>query len=48
MEKKLEELKKQQAMAKELFLKCQGAIELLEALKEEEGKDKSSKKEDKK
>tara|TARA_R100001443_G_scaffold26566_1_gene39840 strand:+ start:9127 stop:9258 length:132 start_codon:yes stop_codon:yes gene_type:complete len=38
MEKKLEELKKQQAIAKELFLKLQGAIELIEEMmKEKDG-----------
>ena len=38
MEKKLEELKNQQALAKELFLKLQGAIELLEEMiKEKDG-----------
>ena len=38
MEKKLEELKKQQALAKELFLKLPGAIELLEEMiKEKDG-----------
>ena len=49
MEKKLEELRKQQEMAKELFVKCQGAIELLEGMINEEedkknGKEKDSKK----
>ena len=50
LKEKIENLRKQQEQAKEIFVKCQGAIELLEALKEEdkEGKDKSSKKEDKK
>lgn len=38
MEEKLKELKKQQAMAKELFLKLQGAIELIqEMIKEKSG-----------
>ena len=36
MEKKLEELKKQQAMAKELYIKLQGAIELLEEMMKED------------
>ena len=44
MEKKLEELKKQQAMAKELFLKCQGAIELIESMIKEESEQKDKKK----
>tara|TARA_Y100000593_G_C4168402_1_gene265647 strand:+ start:591 stop:719 length:129 start_codon:yes stop_codon:yes gene_type:complete len=38
MEEKLKELQKQQAMAKELFIKLQGAIELLEEMiKEKDG-----------
>ena len=50
LDEKIQNLKSQQGQAKEIFVKCQGAIELLESLKEEEkeGKDKSSKKEDKK
>ena len=36
MEEKIVELKKQQEAAKELFIKCQGAIELLEKMIEEE------------
>jgi hypothetical protein len=44
LNKKLENIKKQQEQAKELFVKCQGAIELLEGLIEEQ---KSSKKEKK-
>ena len=43
--KKIEGLKSQQEQAKELFLKCQGAIEILENILEEEKEDK---KEDKK
>tara|TARA_Y100001963_G_scaffold117420_1_gene163353 strand:- start:514 stop:654 length:141 start_codon:yes stop_codon:yes gene_type:complete len=44
-EEKINSLKKQQEQAKELFLKLQGAIELLEALeKEEKEKPKKSKK----
>tara|TARA_Y100001963_G_scaffold134155_1_gene194477 strand:- start:816 stop:965 length:150 start_codon:yes stop_codon:yes gene_type:complete len=39
MKEKLENLKNQQAQAKELFIKLQGAIELLEAMMEEEKKD---------
>ena len=46
MEEKIQELKKQQEAAKELFIKCQGAIEVLEAMKkEEEEKGKDAKKE---
>ena len=38
MEDKLKELKKQQAVAKELYIKLQGAIELLEdMIKEGDG-----------
>jgi uncharacterized protein (UPF0147 family) len=44
MEKKLEELKKQQAMARELFIKCQGAIELLEEMIKESNEPKDKKK----
>ena len=47
LNEKLDNLRKQQEQAKEIFVKCQGAIELLESMKEEEEK-KSSKKEDKK
>jgi predicted transcriptional regulator len=35
-EEKLKELEKQKEMAKELFLKCQGAIEVIKQLREEE------------
>ena len=35
MEDKLKELKKQQAVAKELYIKLQGAIELLEEMMKE-------------
>ena len=51
LDEKIQNLKSQQEQAKEIFVKCQGAIELLEAMKEEEEKSKekeSSKKEDKK
>ena len=49
LEKRIQDLKGQQEQAKELFIKCQGAIEVLESMKEEENKEKdSSKKEDKK
>tara|TARA_R100001163_G_C5041894_1_gene179847 strand:+ start:1018 stop:1149 length:132 start_codon:yes stop_codon:yes gene_type:complete len=37
-EEKISSLKKQQEQAKELFLKLQGAIELLEALEKEKPK----------
>ena len=44
MEEKIKELKSQQEAAKELFIKCQGAIEVLEnMMKEEEGKKKDVK-----
>ena len=51
LDEKIQNLKSQQEQAKEIFVKCQGAIELLETMKEEEEKSKekeSSKKEDKK
>ena len=32
LEEKLENLKKQQEQAKEVFVKCQGAIELLQSM----------------
>tara|TARA_R100001530_G_C4272587_1_gene143495 strand:+ start:81 stop:239 length:159 start_codon:yes stop_codon:yes gene_type:complete len=49
LDEKIQNLKNQQEQAKEIFVKCQGAIELLESMKEEEDKGKdSSKKEDKK
>ena len=43
---KIENLKKQQEQAKEIFVKCQGAIELIEAMikEESEKKDKKDKK----
>ena len=42
---KIENLKKQQEAAKELFVKCQGAIEFLESeLKEQESSNKGKKK----
>ena len=46
LNKKLENLKNQQEQAKELFIKCQGAIEVLKQLQEEKSKD--SKKDSKK
>jgi hypothetical protein len=48
MKEKLEELKKQQEMAKELFVKCQGAIELLEGMINEEEDKKNGKEKDNK
>jgi len=33
---KLENLKKQQEQAREIFIKCQGAIEMLESMLDEE------------
>ena len=47
MKERIENLKKQQEQARELFIKCQGAIEMLEGLEkksEEESKDKKDKK----
>tara|TARA_R100000152_G_C6781975_1_gene217839 strand:+ start:8214 stop:8363 length:150 start_codon:yes stop_codon:yes gene_type:complete len=46
IDEKIENLKSQQEHAKELFIKCQGAIEFLEGLKKEETEkeNKSSKK----
>ena len=41
---KLENLKKQQEQAKEIFIKCQGAIELIQSMIEEEKKEKKDKK----
>ena len=40
LNEKIEGLKNQREQAKELFIKCQGAIEVLEAMLEEEEKDK--------
>ena len=39
LEKRIQDLKGQQEQAKELFIKCQGAIEVLESMKEEENKE---------
>lgn len=39
-DKKIKELKEQQQIVKDLFLKCQGAIELLESMKKENDKKK--------
>ena len=48
MEEKIQELRKQQEAAKELFIKCQGAIEVLEnIMKEEKEKEKKDVKKDK-
>jgi hypothetical protein len=38
LKEKIDSLKKQQEQAKELFIKCQGAIELLESMIEEDSK----------
>ena len=48
LEEKLEGIKKQQEQARELFVKCQGAIELLEGLikEQESSKDKTKDKND--
>ena len=48
LQTKLENLKSQQEQAKELFVKCQGAIELVEAMLEEETSKKSEGKKEKK
>jgi hypothetical protein len=45
MEEKIQELKKQQEAAKELFIKCQGAIEVLENMMKEEKESKKDVKE---
>ena len=47
LNKKIEGLKGQQEQAKELFIKCQGAIEFLEGMIKEE-KEASKEKKDKK
>ena len=36
IEQRIEQLKAQQEQAKEVFVKCQGAIEVLEQIKQEE------------
>ena len=46
LEERIESLKNQQEQAKEMFVKCQGAIEILESMLKEEQE--SSKKESKK
>ena len=45
--KKLENLKKQQEQAKEIFVKCQGAIEIIQSMIDEE-ENKEVKKDNKK
>jgi hypothetical protein len=44
LKEKLENIKKQQEQAKELFVKCKGAIELLEELIKEQESSKKEKK----
>jgi len=46
LKNKLKNLKKQQEQAKEIFVKCQGAIELVQSMidEEKEVKDKKDKK----
>jgi hypothetical protein len=44
LKERLDNLKNQQEQAKELFVKCQGAIEVIEQLIEEDTKDKKNKK----
>ena len=44
LEEKLENLKKQQEQAKEVFVKCQGAIELLQSMIDENKEEKKDKK----
>ena len=39
LKEKLESLKKQQEQAKEIFVKCQGAIELIQSMIEDENKE---------
>ena len=48
LQAKLENLKGQQDQARELFVKCQGAIELVEAMLEEKTSKKSEDKKEKK
>ena len=43
LNEKIENLRKQQEQAKELFVKCQGAIEVLEGLLKEEESSKEKK-----
>ena len=44
LSKRIEDLKKQQEQSKEIFIKCQGAIEVLQGMIDEESKDKKDKK----
>ena len=44
LNKKLENLKQQQEQAKEIFIKCQGAIELIQSMLDEEKEDKKDNK----
>ena len=44
LNKKIEGLKVQQEQAKELFIKCQGAIELIQSMLDEEKEKKNNKK----
>ena len=44
LNKKLENLKQQQEQAKEIFIKCQGAIELIQSMLDEKKEDKKDKK----
>ena len=44
LEETLENLKSQQEQSKEIFIKCQGAIEVLQGMIDEESKDKKDKK----
>ena len=44
LNKKLEDLKKQQEQAKEIFIKCQGAIEFVESMIKEQESSKEEKK----
>ena len=39
LKEKLENLKKQQEQAKEIFVKCKGAIELVQSMIEDENKE---------
>ena len=41
---KLESLKQQQEQAKEIFIKCQGAIELIQSMLDEKKEDKKDNK----
>tara|TARA_R110002012_G_scaffold178772_2_gene344012 strand:- start:493 stop:636 length:144 start_codon:yes stop_codon:yes gene_type:complete len=44
LKEKLDNLKKQQEQAKEIFVKCQGAIELLESMLDDKKEKKDIKK----